>query len=138
MDATAIHVELSETAIARDMQKASQLIRELTVTGLNVTLDDFGTGRSTLTELASLPIYAIKLDRSFTRDIGQVSVSENMLRSIISMAHELGWVPTAKGIETDEQVDFLIESDCIIGQGYYFSDPLEEGSARNYMIKHSF
>lgn len=129
-----IQIEINERHFTQEISGNIDFINELTHKGFVVTLDDFGTGNTPLSYLKHLGIDSLKLERNFIRSIGKDHNNDALLKSIIQMANSLGHTPAAKSIEYQEQLDFLVEAGCLVGQGYYFSDPLTESSARQFMI----
>ncbi len=101
-----------------------QVINELSKMQIGLSLDDFGTGYSSLAYLKNIPITTLKIDRSFLMDIHHDSNASLILKAIISLGKILHLDLIAEGIETQEQLDFLIEHQCPKGQGYYLSKPL--------------
>jgi EAL domain-containing protein (putative c-di-GMP-specific phosphodiesterase class I) len=87
-------------------------------------MDDFGTGYSSLSLLRDLPLDALKIDRSFVRDIGKVAGSEPIVQTIVELCGKLGFKTIAEGVETKEQADFLREVGVTGLQGFYFSKPV--------------
>jgi EAL domain-containing protein (putative c-di-GMP-specific phosphodiesterase class I) len=87
-------------------------------------IDDFGTGYSSLTRLRQLPADILKIDRSFVRDLPDDVRGADLAGATIQLAKNLGMTPLAEGVETAEQRDFLLEQDCPLGQGHFFSPPL--------------
>ncbi|MDA0680233.1 MAG: EAL domain-containing protein [Proteobacteria bacterium] len=119
-----LQVEITETAVAQNRDTAIKILNQLRESGVQLAIDDFGTGYSSLSYLQQLPFDRIKIDRSFVELIGSGGNSENICRTIIKMAHELGKESIAEGVERREQVDFLIENGCNSVQGYFYSYPL--------------
>ena len=120
-------LEITESALVRDLERTRKHIDRLRQGGIRVALDDFGTGYSSLSYLRTLSADAIKLDREFVhREFGN---SPNILGSIIDMAHRLGLEVIAEGIENREQAERLQGLDCDGFQGFYFGRPLPAESA---------
>lgn len=119
-----MQLELTETAVAQNSDTAIELLTELRSRGLRIAMDDFGTGYSSLSYLQNMPLDTIKIDKSFVDRIGTGSQSDNICKTVISMAQALDKKSVAEGVETAEQVDFLHEHGCDIIQGYYYSKPL--------------
>lgn len=105
--------------------------------GVSISLDDFGTGFSSLSYLQRFPIDNLKIDRSFIRDIPEKQDSVVLTRAIIAMASALGLSVTAEGVEKTEQLDFLTDSGCQEMQGFLFSKPLSASDFENLLISHT-
>ncbi len=119
-----IGIELTETAVLPDVQTAAAHILQARDLGVKVALDDFGTGHSSLTLLRSLEIDAVKIDRSFVRDITLDPIDLAIVRSVITLAHELGHDVVAEGVETTEQAELLVELGCTRAQGFLYAEAL--------------
>lgn len=119
-----LEMELTEGILMDDAQHAIRILTELREMGVSVTIDDFGTGFSSLSYLKSLPIGKIKIDRSFVQEINNDPDDAAITVSIINMAHHLGLTVVAEGIETRPQLDFLASQGCDLYQGYYFARPM--------------
>jgi EAL domain-containing protein (putative c-di-GMP-specific phosphodiesterase class I) len=118
-------LELTEGAMVRDVQKAVATLQSLKRLGVDVHIDDFGTGYSSLSYLHRLPIDAIKIDPSFTQRAATEADAERMVRTIIELGHNLKRTVIAEGIETAEQLGCVRALGCDLGQGFYFSRPLD-------------
>jgi EAL domain-containing protein (putative c-di-GMP-specific phosphodiesterase class I) len=105
--------------------------------GVHISIDDFGTGYSSLSYLKRFPVDTLKIDRSFIKDIPGDSNDVEITGAIIAMAQKLGLQVIAEGAETKEQIDFLVDNECYLVQGYYFSKPLPEEDARNWQYSPS-
>ncbi len=119
-----IELEITETAIMADLEKAVEVLNNLKKLNLTIALDDFGTGYSSLTYLQKLPIDVLKVDREFIKDIVDDDDESYILKSIIDLAHNLGLKVVAEGVESKTQLDYIRNKGCDIVQGYYFSKPV--------------
>lgn len=124
IDPNQIELEITESMVMTDVDKAIETMEELRALGLRLAIDDFGTGYSSLSYLKRFPINTLKIDKSFVRDLTAGSEDSAIVRAIISMAEDLGVDVVAEGVETSEQLDFLSKHGCQYVQGYYFSKPL--------------
>lgn len=118
-----LDLEITES-IMQNYTESTVILNELKALGIRLSIDDFGTGYSSLSYLKHLPIDKIKIDKSFVDDIDQHAIKGAMVKTIIDMGHNLNFEIVAEGVETEEQVQFLKQNACEIGQGYYFSRPL--------------
>ncbi len=118
--------EMTETAYSNVTNNHHCILREMRDYGVLLYLDDFGSGYSSFSAIHDYDFDVIKLDMGFVRHIGESDRADNVVRTIISLAHSLGSKVVAEGAETKEQVKFLEENDCDYIQGYYFSKPLPE------------
>jgi len=125
-------LEVTETAIMKDLSNAKKVLQKLSDQGFVVSLDDFGTGYSSLSMLLELPIHQIKIDRSFVMSMQQEEIGYQIVKSIIFMAHNLNCSVVAEGVETKEVIDELISMHCDYLQGYYYSKPLDFPSLIEY------
>jgi PAS domain S-box-containing protein/diguanylate cyclase (GGDEF)-like protein len=116
--------EVTEGTLMADVAHASAVLREIKSLGVEISLDDFGTGFSSLSSLSSLPIDVVKVDRSFVHDVTGSSKDVSVTRAVISMAHGLQMQVLAEGVETEGQLSLLVANGCDKFQGYWFSPPL--------------
>ena len=135
LDARWLEIELTESAIMKNMEEASGILRELKQMGLRVAIDDFGTGYSSLAHLKRFPLDILKIDRSFIRDIPGDRDNEAIATAIIAMAQSLNLEVIAEGVETEEQLSFLRDRGCGAVQGYMFSPPLPGEEMKEYLKK---
>lgn len=122
--ARALALEITETALLRDTAVPLASLRRLRALGIRVALDDFGTGYSTLTYVRDLPIDAVKIDGSFVRDMTRRPQDAAIVRSIIELAHGLGLVAIAEGVEDEATQRLLSELGCDLAQGFHIAPPL--------------
>lgn len=126
-----LHLELTETAFAGDFDGVVPVLAALRRLGIRVSLDDFGTGFSSLSYLQKLPVDTLKIDKAFVA--GMESESKSIVRAIISMADALGYGIVAEGVETERQMSALLALGVERQQGYYFSRPLNGGSVVEWL-----
>ncbi|NHN38667.1 EAL domain-containing protein [Pseudomaricurvus alcaniphilus] len=119
-----LEIELTETSILTDELLVKRHLQKLRAVGVKISLDDFGTGYSSLTFLRNLPIDAVKIDRSFTAQLGSNSQSTAIVASLLDLCRRLSLTTVAEGIETQAQLDYLTAQGCGEGQGYYFAKPM--------------
>lgn len=119
-----LDLEITESMLMQNAESAIQILTALKSTGVTLSLDDFGTGYSSLAYLKRFPLDAVKVDRSFVKDIAADSDDASITRAVITMAHHLKLKVVAEGVETSEQLALLISNQCDIIQGYFFSRPL--------------
>jgi EAL domain-containing protein (putative c-di-GMP-specific phosphodiesterase class I) len=120
-----IELELTETVFA-DRETVVPRLRELQALGVNLSIDDFGTGYSSLAYLRDLPVDIVKMDKSFIQRLGTDPRDDALVSALIKVAHELGLVTIAEGVETDTQIKQLQMIDCDKAQGYWFGRPQPE------------
>lgn len=119
-----IELELTESGLISNGLAATLQLNTLVEAGINVAIDDFGTGYSSLAYLNKIPAQVVKIDRSFIESLAHETRSQTLVKSMISMAHDLDYRVVAEGVETVEALEFLHTLDCDEVQGYYFSKPL--------------
>ena len=123
-DTDNLEVEITESAVMEDVSRSISFIEMLMNMGIKTYIDDFGTGYSSLAQLKKLPVYALKIDREFIKDIPQHQHDVEIVRTVVGLAKVFGMKTVAEGPETEEQVKILRELGCDYAQGYYFSKPL--------------
>ncbi|MDQ0976584.1 EAL domain-containing protein (putative c-di-GMP-specific phosphodiesterase class I) [Neobacillus niacini] len=130
-----LELEITES-ITMDVERSIKTLLELQRIGVKVSIDDFGTGYSSLNYLKRLPIDKLKIDQTFIRECPDDSNSNTLVRTIIIMAHLLKMKVIAEGVESEEQVSFLLGQGCKEAQGYFFSKPLPVSEFEtNYLQK---
>jgi diguanylate cyclase (GGDEF)-like protein/PAS domain S-box-containing protein len=120
-------LELTETALLEDLERHIGVLLALRDLGVRLALDDFGTGYSSLTFLKRFPVDIVKIDRSFVAGLGVNHCDNAIVRGVIELAHALGLVVVAEGIERPEQLEELRSLGCDIAQGYLFARPEPQG-----------
>jgi EAL domain-containing protein (putative c-di-GMP-specific phosphodiesterase class I)/CheY-like chemotaxis protein len=120
-DPAALGIEITEDSLMADIDKATRALRELKALGVEISLDDFGTGSSSLGALQRLPLDVVNVDRSFIHDVTASPESVSMTRAIITMAHGMQLRVVAEGVETEGQVGVLAARGCDLVQGHWFS-----------------
>jgi EAL domain-containing protein (putative c-di-GMP-specific phosphodiesterase class I) len=123
LDGARLVLEITETLLMENPEASRRLLEPLKQSGVRVVLDDFGTGYSSLAYLRHFPLDALKIDRSFIRDIPADPEDATIVKAVIALAHELRLGVTAEGVETQEQLDFLLAHGCDNAQGYFFARP---------------
>jgi diguanylate cyclase (GGDEF)-like protein/PAS domain S-box-containing protein len=118
LDARYLEFEITESMIMDDIGRVLEILGALKDIGVTLSIDDFGTGYSSLSYLKQLPVDQLKVDASFVRDIPHDRNDMEITAAVIAMAHKLGLKVVAEGIETPEQLAFLRENHCEMGQGY--------------------
>ncbi|WP_395342853.1 putative bifunctional diguanylate cyclase/phosphodiesterase [Ningiella sp. W23] len=130
-----LEFEITESVALNNMADTIKKIVSLKKMGISFSLDDFGTGYSSLSHLKDLPVDKLKIDRSFINDITVDKQDENLVRSIIQLSRNLGLVTVAEGVETQEQVEWLMLNGDLLLQGFYFSKPLDiEDFEKQYLL----
>jgi diguanylate cyclase (GGDEF)-like protein/PAS domain S-box-containing protein len=124
VEAGLLEVEITESAIMNDIGEANRTLEYLQSIGVKSAIDDFGTGYSSLGYLKRFPLKALKVDRSFVSEITTDADDANITQAVISMAHSLGLIVIAEGVETEAQLAYLLRYGCDEVQGYLFSRPL--------------
>jgi EAL domain-containing protein (putative c-di-GMP-specific phosphodiesterase class I) len=111
-----------------DPEHAIRVMQSLRASGTRIAIDDFGTGYSSLAYLTRFPVGALKIDRSFVADVFSDHADAAIVRTIIQMAHQLGFTVVAEGVETDRQAAFLRQFGCEQAQGFLFARPMPAAS----------
>lgn len=124
VDAQCIELELTEAVALTHPQRAGQIMDDLHGAGFILALDDFGTGYSSMSYLKRFPLHKLKIDQSFVRELIEDGDDQAIVIAIIQMAHSLGMVSIAEGVETQAQQDFLQAHGCDQIQGYHYARPL--------------
>jgi len=119
-----LHIELTESAVMADAERALEILGRLSKMGIKLSIDDFGTGYSSLSYLRQLPVDEIKIDRSFVAEMLHSDSDVVIVRSIIDLGHNLGLTVVAEGVEEEGALAMLTKLGCDLVQGYHLSRPL--------------
>lgn len=131
-----LELEITESIMMQAPELASQRLARLRKLGARIAVDDFGTGYSSLSYLRSLPLTKLKVDQSFVSNLPSDPNDVAIAKAVIGLAQSLSLEVLAEGIETDEQLDFLVREGCLSGQGYLFSRPLDADALGQYLRAH--
>lgn len=132
-DPRRLEIEITETGLMNDPASAEKIVEDLRRVGIRVSLDDFGTGQSSLGRLREFHFDKLKIDRAFVSSILDDRPSEHIIRAILAMCEGLGMDVVAEGIEQEEQADRLIQFGCAGGQGYLFGKPADAAATLGYL-----
>jgi EAL domain-containing protein (putative c-di-GMP-specific phosphodiesterase class I) len=127
-----LHIEITESSLMEDVDRNMRVLHQIREIGCSFSIDDFGTGYSSLSYLKRLPIYAIKIDRSFVIGLPDDAQDCALVRAITAMARGLNLEVVAEGVDSEAQLKFLRDADCRIIQGYFYSKPLPLDSFVSY------
>ncbi len=128
-----LRLEITETAMMTDEEKHLAVINELRAEGFLIEMDDFGSGYSSLNMLKDIPLDVLKIDMIFLSRSAEEAKTERILRSIISLADDLGFVSVIEGVETEEQYRLLAGMGCKLFQGYYIARPMDLESFEGFL-----
>jgi diguanylate cyclase (GGDEF)-like protein/PAS domain S-box-containing protein len=123
IDPACLEIEITETMLMQDPEKSAIILNRISALGIQISVDDYGTGYSSLAYLHRLPINTLKIDRTFVQDMGKNKHDFMIVRSTIELAHNLGLKVVAEGVEDKETLDMLQDMGCDQAQGYYISRP---------------
>jgi len=127
-----ITFEITESMIMADTENMLTKLRELKNLGIKLSVDDFGTGYSSLRYLNRFPLDALKIDRSFVKDLPKSTDASAIVNAILALAKALKLITIAEGVETSQQLAFLRNTTCNAVQGYYFAKPLSVADFQQY------
>jgi len=127
-------LEITESDVMTNLDEMNAVLLEIQTLGIRVSIDDFGTGHSSLAYLKRLPVSKLKIDRSFIKDLPDDDEDSTITRTIIMMANNLGLEVIAEGVETEAQRDFLLQNGCSDIQGYYYSRPLFTKDVESWLL----
>ena len=130
-----IELEITETILIEDCAEVKDKLLLLRDYGLKISLDDFGTGFSSLSYLNGLPIDTLKIDKSFIDKVGKDESTRIITESIIAMVNKLGYESVAEGVETEDQFAYLKRIGCDIIQGYLLGKPMPADEIEQMLVK---
>lgn len=133
IDPRFLELEITES-IASNGDVVISILQQLKQLGVHVSIDDFGTGYSSLQYLKEFPIDCLKIDQSFIRDMADGRKGQDIVSTIVTLAHNLDLITIAEGTETEEQVRCLEEQGCDVAQGYYFSKPVPPEECLEWIV----
>lgn len=122
--ASRIYLEVTESAIMREADRSLATLHRLDAMGFKLSIDDYGTGFSSLSQLKKLPVHELKIDKSFVMNLDTDKNDQQIVKSTIELGHTLGLSITAEGVETASARQWLVDNHCDILQGYFYSKPL--------------
>jgi diguanylate cyclase (GGDEF)-like protein len=134
VDAGALILEITESALMTDPDRARTILTRLREMGVNISVDDFGTGYSSLAYLQQMPLDEIKIDRSFVQ--GMTRTGTVIVRSVIDLGRNLGLAVTAEGVENKETLAMLTRMGCTMAQGFYWSRPIPATDVATWTLRH--
>jgi len=135
LPAQKLELELTESAVVSDLDVAVEALNELADYGVKISVDDFGTGFSSLQYLDRLPVSAVKIDQSFIRTMLENANNRYIVESTVALAHRLGLEVIAEGIEQAEIEQALLEVNCVFGQGFLFCKPLTAEKLHSFVLQ---
>ncbi|WP_105418628.1 bifunctional diguanylate cyclase/phosphodiesterase [Neorhizobium sp. T25_27] len=136
LDPHRLELEITETAVMTSADTAQRIITDLRQQGIRISLDDFGTGQSSLGRLRDFTFDKVKIDRAFVSRITTDRASEHIVKAIIAMCDGLNLAVVAEGIEEKADADKLNELGCAMGQGYYYGRPADSAVTLRYLQEH--
>jgi diguanylate cyclase (GGDEF)-like protein len=133
LKAESLLLEITETGVMLDPDQVIEILEQLASIGLKLSIDDFGTGHSSLVHLRRLPVHTLKVDKSFVADMDTDEENASIVRATIDLAHSLGLTVTAEGVETRSVHDLLKGMGCDYFQGYYIGKPMTQVALESWL-----
>jgi EAL domain-containing protein (putative c-di-GMP-specific phosphodiesterase class I) len=134
IDPGRLYVEITETALMTDPERAAVVLQELRQAGIGISIDDFGTGQTSLSYLSTLPIDEIKIDLSFISDMTVSAGHHAIVRSIVDLGHNLGLRVVGEGVESEEIASALAATGCEVAQGYLYARPMPATELSDWIV----
>jgi EAL domain-containing protein (putative c-di-GMP-specific phosphodiesterase class I) len=133
LPATALGIEITESALIRDVDLARDVFLPLHNLGVKLAIDDFGTGFSSLRRLRELPIDHLKVDGSFVAGLGDHPADSAIVKACVELARALGLASVAEAVETERQLELLAEMGCDVAQGFAIAPPLAPAALDEFL-----
>jgi diguanylate cyclase (GGDEF)-like protein len=133
LDPTALTIEVTETALMREVEETARRLTEIKDLGVQIAIDDFGTGYSSLAHLQRFPVDALKIDRSFISGLRRNQEGETLIRTLVQLGKALSIETFAEGIEQQQELSLLKDENCDSGQGFLFARPLDVAATERFL-----
>ncbi len=133
LSGSSLKLEITEGVLLSSQSGSTDILQNLRAMGIGIAMDDFGTGYSSLSYLRTYPFDTLKIDRSFIRDVNVDPADRELVTAALTMAQGLGLKVVAEGVETEQQLEFLRQLDCELGQGWLFGRPMSGQQLRTWM-----
>jgi EAL domain-containing protein (putative c-di-GMP-specific phosphodiesterase class I) len=133
LDAEALTIEVTETALMRNIEETARRLTAIKALGVQIAIDDFGTGYSSLSHLQRFPVDALKIDRSFISGLGTNQEGETLIHSLVQLGKALSIETFAEGIEQHHELSLLRREACDNGQGFLFARPLDVAATEAFL-----
>ncbi|MBL4942160.1 MAG: EAL domain-containing protein [Colwellia sp.] len=130
-----VTLEVTESSVVEDPESAIKLLSEFKSHGMKISIDDYGTGYSSLAQLKQLPVHELKIDKSFIQRLEHDEDDQIIVRSTIELAHNMGLHVVAEGIEDEFSLNWLTEHDCELAQGYFISRPKPASELTSWLVE---
>ncbi len=137
VEGTQIAFEITESTLMKDPEATLGVLMQIRALGIRIAIDDFGTGYSSLGHLKRFPVNAVKIDRSFVRDLETDPDDRELVKAIVAMSRSLRLRVVAEGVETEAQADILTAMDCTSLQGYLYARPADAGTIAAWLLARS-
>lgn len=134
LDPSSLILEVTEDAIINNSSTSLDVLQRINEQGINISIDDFGTGHFSLSVLKNLPVRELKIDTSFVIDM-QGDKNKEAVKAVIDLAHNFGMCAVAEGVETKETLEQLVTLGCDHGQGFYMAKPMPEEDIKKWLIE---
>lgn len=135
VETTRIIIEITESGVMKDPARAMDILTRFRLKGFRLSLDDFGTGFSSLVQLYRMPFVELKIDQSFVREVDTSEEARVIVRATTEMAHRLNLTVCAEGVESEDDLNFLALTGCDKAQGYYISRPINGADLTDFLFE---